>query len=785
MLRFFAILLMFAVAVSVHAQSTTVQGVVFDEQGSPLPSTNVVLEGSNLGTTTNKTGEFSLENVPAGTHTLKVSYIGFESKSIQFKAPAKEPLKVVLSPTNLSGEEIVVTSLKYEQTLKNVPMPINVVRHERISQLMPRDVSEAVNHEPGLSITRDGIWGTHVNIRGLSRSNVVMLVDGNRIDTANDLAAGLSMIDVNDVERVEVIKGAASSLYGTGAVGGVINVLTKDGWYADRFYAHGSISGGYNSVNQSSQGFAQVNAGSSLWYAKITSMTRDAENARTPNGTLSNSQYSDNNVSARIGIKPFEHHELKLNWQRYRGEDIGIPGGNPLFPSQADVRYPRENRDLLSVNYNWSNITPSLAKISVNYFQQDILRDVENVPHIVQTVPGTPTKKVNVLKILPQATHKTDGVQLQTEWILGGHHFIAGFDAWQKKMDSFREKIMRIDVLGPDGSVMKQINQTIGERPIPLSTYRSIGVYAQDEFKLLPHVQLTAGGRYDQIQVENETTYQPVYTIVDGVTNPNPGNQIQLWEAQTAGDQSWSANVGLLYRPTTVTDFTLTLARSFRSPYLEERYQYIDLGSLVKIGDPDLNPEKGLFGDVGMRLWLDRWNVVANVFYNRIRDMVIEAPATYQGRDALKKTNIGSAELYGIDFRVEYNPWSSLKVYGSAAYVHGQDSYINEPLPLVPPLNGRLGLSGPLSRYFRIELAATLFAGQVRTAEWEMETPGYALFDAYLTSKSVSMGSMNGQLFLGVENMFDRSYRNHLSTNRGAISAEPGRNLSVRLQLGI
>lgn len=785
MQRILLFIMMLMVAVSVQSQSLSLEGTVVDQNGTPLPNANITVHGTDRGTTTNQRGSFQLSNLPEGPVRLTISYMGFNTETTRVTLPVDKPIRIVLTPTTLTGDEIIVTSLKYEQTLKNVPIPINVVKQERIDQIMPRDIPEAVNAEPGLAITRDGIWGSHINIRGLGRNNVVMMVDGNRIDTANDLAAGLSMIDVNDVERVEVIKGAASSLYGTGAVGGVVNILTKDGWYNDRFYARGSVSGGYSSVNQSSLGFAQVNAGHKHWYAKITTMTRDASNARTPNGTLMNSQYSDNNISARVGIKPFENHELKVNWQQYRGEDIGIPGGNPLFPSQADVRYPREHRDLMSVNYNWKNVTSSLAKLSVNYFKQDILRDVENVPHIVKTMPGTPTKKVNVLNILPRATHKTDGFQVQSDWIVSGHHFIAGVDAWQKDMDSFRTRNLRIDVLGPDGSVMNQIHQTIAERPIPLASYGSMGVYAQDEFSVSTKLQLTIGGRYDWIRVENDAAFQPMYMIVDGETNMSPPNQVKLWDAQTAGDQSWSANLGLLYKPSSSTDVTFTLARSFRSPYLEERYQYIDLGSLVKFGDPNLNPERGMFGDVGVRFWHDSWNLVANVFYNRINDMVIEAPATYEGREALQKTNIGSAELYGFDMRLEYNPWRSFTVYGSAAYVYGQDTYINDPLPLVPPLNGRLGISGPVSRFFRFELAATLFATQSRTADWEIETPGYTLLDAYLSSKSVSLGSLNGKLFLGIENILDRAYRNHLSTNRGAITAEPGRNVSVRLQLGI
>ena len=72
----------------------------------------------------------------------------------------------------------------------------------------------------------DGPWATSINIRGLSENRLVILVDGHRVETATDLTASFSMIDVNDIERAEVIKGAQSSLYGTGAMGGIVNIIT-------------------------------------------------------------------------------------------------------------------------------------------------------------------------------------------------------------------------------------------------------------------------------------------------------------------------------------------------------------------------------------------------------------------------------------------------------------------------------------------------------------------------------------------------------------------------------
>jgi hemoglobin/transferrin/lactoferrin receptor protein len=393
---------------------------------------------------------------------------------------------------------------------------------------------------------------------------------------------------------------------------------------------------------------------------------------------------------------------------------------------------------------------------------------------------------MNVLQILPAATHATNGAHVQTNWLFGRHHVLAGLDAWQKDMDSFRERIIRVDVLGADNAVVNSIDQVVGERPIPLSSYRSTGLFVQDEIPFWNNrLTMTVGGRYDIIQVENEQAMQPVYMIVDGVKNDTPAGQFTMWEAQSAQDNSWSGNLGLLFKATDKTDLTLTVARSFRSPYLEERYQYIDLGSVIKVGDPDLNPEQGAFADVGVRYWGDRFHFSSSVFYNQIKDMVVEEAGEYEGRAAFLKTNIDSAELYGADMSLSVRLTSSLSLFGAAAYVHGADTYLDEPLPLIPPLNGRVGLRGPLSRFFEFECAARMYGTQDRVASWEKETAGYTVFDFYLNSKMFTLGSLSNQIFFGFENIFDRSYRDHLSTNRGAIAIEPGRNISLRWRLGI
>ena len=755
-----------ALLLTAALHAAQIRGKVVDaETGKPLADANITVQNTDIGAVTDRNGRFALETAD-GSVTLVIRYVGYQplDRTVRLEA-ADAPLVFALQPTPVTAGEILVTGLRYEQSLKNVPMPMSVVTQARIETAAPRDVAEAVRSQSGLAVTRDGVWGSNVVIRGLSRTNIVTLVDGNRIDTANDLTAGLSMIDVNDIERIEVIKGAASSLYGSGAVGGAVNVLTRDGWYGDKVYLQGTLTGGYSSVNESGHGYLRINTGGRRWYAKLSAQTRSAGDARTPLGVLPNSRFNDENLAARIGFRPFQNHEFKLNLQRYRGTDIGIPGGSPLFTAVSDVRYPRENRDLMSLEYIGRNLTPSLARVNLKYFRQDILRDVENIPYIVR------------------ATHQTDGALLQTDWVFAGNHLIAGVDAWQKQLDSFRERVARVDVLNPQGEVVRSISQITAERPIPLSTYRSVGVFAQNELpQLFDRLTTTVGGRLDKIFVDNESAMQPLYQVVDGVRNDAPAGQFPIWTAQKVENFSWSGNLSLLYKLTDAANLTMTAARSFRAPYLEERYQYIDLGNLVKIGDPALKPEQGLFGDLGLRLYRGQSALTLNVFINRIEDMVVEAPAVYEGRSALKKTNVGSAQLYGVDAQWEFALGSRLRGFAGAAYVHGQDTYLDEPLPLIPPLNGRLGVEARLMSWLTAEAVGTFYGDQQRTASWEIETPGYAIIDAYFSTSAVAFAGLRTRLFVGVENLLDRAYRNHLSTNRGSITVEPGRNVTLRLQ---
>ncbi len=780
------IVLLFLLFSLASAQTGSIHGLVVDAHThETLSKANIRVIGLDRGTITSQVGEFKLNGIPAGQHRLKISYIGYttQTTSLNVTDGAITNTVIELEATVLPFSGIQITSTRHVQQVRDVAMPLTILSEQKINQTLPVSLSDALHTESGISMARDGIWGTHVSIRGLSKANIVTLIDGNRVDTATDLAAGMSMIDVNDIERIEVIKGAASALYGSGAIGGVVNIITKDGWYQDNFYFKSRVLTGYRTANTSRQARLAMYTGNRTWYLKASGFTRKADDMETPQGILENSQYQDNNLSARMGLRLGAKHQFKINWHRYRATDVGIPGASPIFPGQADVRYPTEDRDLYSVEYVGSRLLTGMPRLSLKVYQQSILRDVENIPHIVKNIPGDPPRKMNMLRVAPGATHDTRGFELQTNWTPDeSHYLVAGVDIWRKDLDSYRSRDLRIDILNPDnGDVVRSINKTLVEEPLPDAFYQSAGVFVQDEWTLIPdRLNLTLGGRTDWIHIENETVVNPVYEIVDGVRNTSPAGQTLFWQASESNDQSWSGHAALLYRIATHSDLTLTLGQSYRAPYLEERYLYVDLGNLIKLGDPNLQSEQGQFFDLGYRMHRSRIAFQTNVFLNRLNNLVVDQPGEFDGRPALIKGNVGEARLMGVDLQTDLAITNQTTLYARAAYVYGLDTRTDNPLPAIPPLNGILGVRGFLASWIGYDIYGHFFADQNRIAEGEIRTPGYGILSAYLRTPGFSLGPVQGRLLAGAENIFDRSYHNHLATNRGLITSEPGRNLVIQ-----
>ena len=545
-------------------QSLTLKGKVSDAKtNSPIQGA-VVFISYNYMTYTNGDGDYSIYELSEDTYEIKISCIGYKSLSTAVELDSTSNIKdFVLEPSLIELGEVVVSTNRTENYLRNSPFAELIVDNEEIQKRPAVSLPDILQNEPGISLIRDGIWGTEISIRGLNRENIVTLIDGNRVVTSTDVAARLSMIDLNDIERVEVIKGASSSIYGSGATGGIVNIITKQPPLYDKFSLNGNVLAEYNTVNDLSVFGGSLFSGGSFWSAKISGSYRDAQNIQTPIGELENSQFEDYTFSGALNISPVDNQKLKIDYQNFKANNVGIPGAS-VFPDNADVRYPYEFRELISAGYEIQNISKIFYKLSAKYSYQLIERSVENIPHIVQNIPpagGNPARRVSVLKITPSADHTNNNAQLQGNfWLFDSNNLIFGFDYWDRSYNGQREKYQLIEVLDSSGNVINTTNKVIGEKPLPNSTYSSLGIFTQDEFKLFEDkLSTTIGLRYDFINITSEETVNPEYEIVNGELNTNPSNQKVIWPDTSANNSSYSANLGFIYSIFSDLDLSLAL----------------------------------------------------------------------------------------------------------------------------------------------------------------------------------------------------------------------------------
>ncbi|HPT20668.1 MAG TPA: TonB-dependent receptor [Bacteroidales bacterium] len=803
-LKLLAALLAAFFSISSYGQVYRFQGTVRDSADQKTIE-NVVVEAIPVSATdkgsftvvTDIKGRFTID-LPSANYRVVLKLLGYNISSHEVNIKGDLQQDFILSSQDIPLGEIEVSSLRINRQVKELPIPLAVVSSNRYQKLSSMTLSNVLAAEPGVAMGSDGVWATNVNIRGLGESRLVTLIDGNRVETATDLTASLSMVDVNDIERVEVIKGAQSSLYGTGAMGGIVNIITKDGHFSGKPYISGNVTSGFASANDLITEHADINTGSDRWYLRVSGTYSDADDIRTPEGTLPNSQFTTNNVTAKFGFKPSANHLLKIQYQNNWSKNVGIPGGE-AFPGPAEATYTDISRQLISASYEISNITDRLSSLKLSYFNQYIQRDVAMIPNTVTETPiAAGIQRITPQLVSPIGDHMTNGAQLQSTWNFADNNtLIAGVDVWSRNLKTERTKIILNEVINNAGTVVKTNNIVRGETPIPESSFGSAGVFLQDEAHLLnDKLTLIIGGRLDGIHVENEQSYDVDYLIVNGVRNDSPANQRITFEKGSENDMSWSANTGMLYKLDKNIDLSLNLARSFRSPSLEERFKYIDLGNYVRLGDPNLDPESGYSADLGLRVWKPKFSFQIDGFVNRISNMIVESPGEFvytlntgvdQGTTdtipAYINSNVSKALLYGLDFSLQYNVYSDLVLFGSGSFVRGRDTEADEDLPQIPPLSGRLGLRYICQGIGSAEVAVAGAARQDKIAEGEKETGGYARLDLALSSARINVGPTKLQLFAGIDNITDRSYTNHLSTNRGSISIEPGRNIYLRLSL--
>ncbi len=228
---FSIIIILFTYAYQALAQETgTITGNVSDKLEG-LPAATVQVVGTNLGTAADTQGNFAISGVPTGEQEIAIRLIGYRpySQKVTVIAGQTMDVRVILQESNVNLEEIVVTGTRTAKRKTESPVIVNLIDSEALDQVVATNLSEGLKFQPGLRVETDCQTCNYTQLRmnGLPGGYSQILINSRPIFSPLTGLYGLEQIPVNMIERIEVVRGGVSALYGSSAIGGTVNVITK------------------------------------------------------------------------------------------------------------------------------------------------------------------------------------------------------------------------------------------------------------------------------------------------------------------------------------------------------------------------------------------------------------------------------------------------------------------------------------------------------------------------------------------------------------------------------
>ena len=237
----------------------------------------------------------------------------------------------------------------------------------------------------------------------------------------------------------------------------------------------------------------------------------------------------------------------------------------------------------------------------------------------------------------------------------------------------------------------------------------------------------------------------------------------------------------------------LSVANSYRAASIEERFKYIVLAGPKHVGNQNLRPEKGTFSNLNYTINNNRFRLKTDIFVNYLEDLITEisAPYTYLNENgvstteqAFVNTNVNNALFVGAELEAKWYIDNNLSVLANASYTRARDLDTQTFLPQIPPLHGFTAVNYLLENKFEASISALWALRQAEIAATETPTDGSVIFNFDIHSAKIVLNKSFLQLYAGVNNILNTAYFNHLSSTRGVIKLEPGRNIFVKVKWG-
>lgn len=702
------------------AQTGPLSGRVEDSAGAPIAGAAIVLRNklsrAERTVTTNAAGEFAFGAV-TGEHEIIVSVAGFATV-IRDLAASDTSLIIALSPQPIK-ESVTVTAERTQVSTDQTAVPVTVVGREQIEERALNTVGDLFRALPGTSTNNEGPFQVRPRIRGLESNRVLILVDGERLNNSRTSTgqSGIEpgLVDLSQIESIEVVRGSGSVLYGTDALAGTINIISRDvPARRDGGFRFGSTLNTFYSTNEKGRSASLAVNGSSRWFAfRISQSLERFDNYFTgkvngavppevlavgginDDGEVLNTQSHGGNTFATGRLFLGDETTAKVNFERRRAGNIGSPALVGVF----NAYFPFSNRDKFSGRFDTVDVTSHLQRITVTAFHQEQDRNFTNILTVGPVPPFFPGQYQFSETITGT---QTDGFDVQTDWQFGSRYrVITGVSAF---IDDNTDKRLLISSTTPTSP-----NQTIRtSRSVPDATLTNIAAFAQNDLRISRRFRLTGGIRYDRFATDALPT--PEFTLDPRFTQ----SQIEdlglagLTEGLNVTNTAITGDIGAVYNFTDQLTASARLGRSFRTPNIFERF-FTDFGSVAGflVGNPRLVPETGLNFDTTMKYRSSRLAAAVTYFNNKYSNFLATPAAIDRNGDPIvilrpplapipvfQTKNVRSARIQGVEAEIE-SPFKIkfgyLTPYGNISYLRGDNLTDGVPLDTISPLRTNAG----------------------------------------------------------------------------------------------
>ena len=770
-------------------QKFSISGKITDQKtAAPLAGATVYIPDLHTGAITNNEGYFIITSITAGKYLVEVSYQGYATIYQALTVAGDHQMNVALSATVVEQQGVTVTGVSFATRTKQNPQVVSIVKADDLLGISSTNIMDALAKSvPGVSAVTTGPAVSKPFIRGLGYNRVVLVNDGIRQEGQQWGDEHGIEIDDYSARRIEVLKGPASLMYGSDAIAGVINVQsqlpvpegTMQANVLSEYQTNNALRAIYGNIAGTKNGFSW-NA-----YADYKG-AHDYKNAY--DGYVYNSKFRTANAGGMLGYRGhWGSSRLMVSTVDQR---IGMVEGERDEETGAFLKPLPGGEETIATDDDFKDIDPYWPYQRVRHFKvtsDNIFQIGRN--HLDLTVGYQRNKREEFGSPdepgVPEAFFDLETVSYTVKY-----HLPAG-NAWKTSF-------------GINGMFQQNTNRA-EEAIIPDYVLQDAGLFFFSQY-IKDKFSFSGGLRYDYRNVNSkamELDGEPKFTA---------------FKKQFS---NVSGSMGITYELSPTLTLKANLARGFRAPNLAELASNgaHEGTNRFEIGNTDLKNEVSLQGDLGLELSADHVTFSASVFYNHINNFIFYQKVLSSGGgdsiltdpesgDELQvfRFNQQDANLYGAELHIDIHPhpldWLHFEntfSYTRGRFTNAVDGSNNLPLipaaRLVSELRGNLLQQSKTLRNVHVSVTGDFtFSQDNAFTGFNTETPtdGYVLLNAMAGAEFVRKGKVLFGLHVGMYNITDVAYQNHLSrlkytavnnaTGRAGVF-DMGRNFSIKLNV--